>query len=157
MENLDTYITYTEEEIKRCKKLDDYYFEIIIENGNIPLELATISYEEYYYMLDNGSPIYNLYPKRLTDKLDYYFDKLLDEEFGEDLQEYIEQERDDIDYIFKEWANNLTQKLRFMITSDVSKIELEEEVEEEIKQEIYKTKEFAKKVKVIAKYKERVL
>lgn len=153
--NIDESIDFFKEMQKRTKEIEDYSFVLIINDGMIQLELAKITNEQFFYFLDNGSPIYNIYPKFINIRLSNYIDNEIENRLSEDIISYINGERNDIDNIFKKYGIMLDNELKSLILGLPDKLTIKKDVVENDetieKIETYKARDFYKNVSIKVK------
>ena len=162
-DDLLSFITDCE---SRVRKIEDYHFEVCVIDGNVTTKIAKITNYDFFYLLENGSPIYHFMPLSLTRKVYEYFKNRLVKEMEVELTEYIENDRDDIDYIFRRYAKLLTRYVQRLIAtyndeySLVKESEVENadgDIETEVSEEKISLTAFSKKVVVKAFDKEKLL
>lgn len=107
------------------EKVNDYTYSItIIDSPNlVPFNLYTNS--DFFYVLDKGSPLNNITPRRLTEKIEDYFQNTIEKELANEIVDKafnLNLKESELKSLFEKYSVQLETYIKNLIRNDTHKI-----------------------------------
>lgn len=114
-----------EDVLDTLEEVGRYSYSIIVSDSPKLVPFDIYSNQEFFYILDKGDPLYNITPRRLTERMENYFQDVIEPQLSDELAYKafnLKLNDSEIRPIFEKYSNQMEQHLRNLIRTDVHKI-----------------------------------